>query len=764
MRNNIKKGIISISVLLLFALLFSYINIYHGLHQNAYYETDEDDTVSDYAMLETAYNTPVVQEFIADTYYLEGIRYIMIGIPEDCHGQMKVQVTDMNGKLEKECYLNYADVIPGEWQELKLNVRLRKDAGYKFVFSNQDESVTPYLLTGNQEDLSPNLHQLYREDIPESSVLYIDMGFCPEVSQAERFILSLLLFLLTFRGIWLIFAQDMQKSKLSELCPSFLKKTDYACLVGGILGAIGFIILYGYIILNPTYTDWLLEGLDLSQHYLGWKFYRNSAWHFPLGLMDTIAYPNKASVIFTDSIPLFALIFKGIDSIIKLPQDFQYFGIWGFLCMILQGITAAAILKKYLNNMVDIAAGTLFFIFSPVLINRMYYHTSLAAQWMVLLSIYLICSYREIRGKKAIWFCGILGALCAAVHIYFLPMCGIFVLGYAVTRFITDKKTREIIIYPAAFILAAVVVVWIFGGFSKGVDSVSTGLGRYSFNLNEFINPKGYSVFLSDLPTYQHSQREGFAYLGLGILTLVCFSFLHQIVYSCKNGNIKVLFRKITAQKIIITVCCLGLLLLALSPDASFNDKLLYSLPIPGWIEKCWSTFRATGRLIWPVFYFIMLYGICGDKKCISGYFKTVILVGCLCLQMVDLHGIMEKKNEIYSSKIIYDDSAFEERWKDIVQAEDCKHIIFMSEDVVYNQKVLYPIAEYASENDITLSNFYFARSIGDAVEKETKNVIANPEDDCIFVGHTEDVNDYRVYDAQQIRDKKYIEDGIQTY
>ena len=38
--------------------------------------------------------------------------------------------------------------------------------------------------------------------------------------------------------------------------------------------------------------------------------YRNSDWHFPIGMIDSLVYPNQTSVIYTDSIPLFAIFFK----------------------------------------------------------------------------------------------------------------------------------------------------------------------------------------------------------------------------------------------------------------------------------------------------------------------------------------------------------------------------------------------------------------------------------------------------------------------
>lgn len=71
-----------------------------------------------------------------------------------------------------------------------------------------------------------------------------------------------------------------------------------------------FISIYGVNVLNPTYTDWLMAGGDARQHYMGWNAFRTSEWLFPFGLENNLAYPYKVSVIFTDSLPLFAIILK----------------------------------------------------------------------------------------------------------------------------------------------------------------------------------------------------------------------------------------------------------------------------------------------------------------------------------------------------------------------------------------------------------------------------------------------------------------------
>ena len=101
-------------------------------------------------------------------------------------------------------------------------------------------------------------------------------------------------------------------------------------LIGTLIGAIIFIGMYGVKVLDVTYDDWLYRyEFDHTQHYFGWRMYRNSGWHFPLGLCDTSIYPYFSSIVYTDSIPL---LFKAFSPI--LPDKFQYFGLYGKLRLV----------------------------------------------------------------------------------------------------------------------------------------------------------------------------------------------------------------------------------------------------------------------------------------------------------------------------------------------------------------------------------------------------------------------------------------------
>lgn len=212
--------------------------------------------------------------------------------------------------------------------------------------------------------------------------------------------------------------ETRKKIKLQKLLQIICDNEYSVYIFTGIICFIMFVAIYGVQILNPMYTDWLMNGEDLTQHYLGWKAYRESGWHFPIGMTDTLAYPNLTTVIFTDSIPLLAVFFKIFAPL--LPASFQYFGIWGALCFILQGIMAVRILRNYSsNNFALVLLGALFAV-TPAMLWRMFVHTALAGQWILLYAMEPLFAYDRYKDNNKLYRnVAIMAILAAGTHIYF---------------------------------------------------------------------------------------------------------------------------------------------------------------------------------------------------------------------------------------------------------------------------------------------------------------------------------------------------------
>ena len=116
-------------------------------------------------------------------------------------------------------------------------------------------------------------------------------------------------------------------------------------------GAYFAFVMLGAVRLDPTSTLWLDQG-DIAQHYLGWHFFRGEPWMLPLGANPRYGLDMGSSIVFTDSIPLLAMAFKAVRTV--LPAHFQYAGLWMAFCFVAQGLSALLLLKRFSRNPVTV--------------------------------------------------------------------------------------------------------------------------------------------------------------------------------------------------------------------------------------------------------------------------------------------------------------------------------------------------------------------------------------------------------------------------
>ncbi|HHX56447.1 MAG TPA: hypothetical protein GX710_00355 [Clostridiales bacterium] len=488
-------------------------------------------------------------------------------------------------------------------------------------------------------------------------------------------------------------------------------------LLGGIIGAIIFIMIYGVKGINPTYDAWLYTNGDLTQHYIGWQFFRDSDWSFPLGLTDGLVYPNAISCMFTDSIPIFALFFKLLSPI--LPETFQYFGIWGIMCFFLQGAISILIIRKFTDNKIYCIIGSVFFALSPCVIQRMFGHTALDGHWIILLTILIWVYKDEINTiPKSILAWGGLGFIAPLVHMYFVPMVFIMLAGWLLRDLIETKKIVKQIIIGISTTGITLITMYVVGAFYGKADFSDAGIGVYSSNLNTFFNPlnglsstQSYSKMIKLLPTLGNAQGEGFAYLGLGMI-LLCFYVVTQVIrYISENGIKESLSLIKTNYKLLIPLAIsLGILtFLAVFPVVTLNGRTLFTLTYPDFIVRKLSIFRASGRFIWVLYYFVYTVAILAVTKLNKKSVGISVMIICLCVQFVDLREIHFN----LGSRFSYAGEASQlssDKWDEL--GEDCEHIVFAPMDMGYLTRgaEYFSFARLAKEYDMTLSSFYVAR------------------------------------------------------
>ena len=514
-----------------------------------------------------------------------------------------------------------------------------------------------------------------------------------------------------------------------------------------LLSLSAFVLLYGHKIINPGYTDWLLGKGDLSQHYIGWQAFKNGNWLFPIGLTDQLAYPTHTSIIFTDSIPILAVFFKLFRAI--LPTEFQYFGIWGILCFVLLGIFSARIIERFVPNRLYVIIASMFFVIAPVMLLRMYNHTALAGQWLILVALDIFFGNPTMSDRSAYLGWAILGVLCASIHLYFLLICGIILAGCCLEEIIRTRKLKRAIFIALSFLFAAGATVALLGGFSSSMSATNEGLGIFSFNLNALYNSMNFSKLFPGLPVCDGRQAEGFAYLGAGIFVFLALS----VVAVATSKKVRAGLRARSSQIIAILAMLLAALIVSVSPIVTLNDKVLFQVPIPHKLEQLWSIFRATGRIGWIMVYLIMLGTVILSYRFINRRSAVVLAALMLGLQVYDLQDQLAMRHREFSNGIVFQsqlaDASF---WDSAAKVGSIKHVVMLQRFLQFPINMSWSIANWAMDNNLTLNDFYFARDNADVFVKSRAELIANPDASELFLMNSADVFETAAMDLYYYR------------
>ncbi|MGH8714194.1 MAG: DUF6311 domain-containing protein, partial [Casimicrobiaceae bacterium] len=292
-----------------------------------------------------------------------------------------------------------------------------------------------------------------------------------------------------------------------------------ACAV--LLGPLCFLLLFDPKLLEPSYFRWLLWQADPATQFLGWHFFRLEAWHLPPGAATNYGMEMGGSIVFTDSIPLFALVFKLLRAV--LPEKFQYFGLWMLACYVLQAWFGWLLSGVFARRAPQRLAMTALFVLSPLVPDRAIGHYALMAHWLVLAALYLYVRAPE-RRATARWC--LLISIAALIHAYLLYLVlAVAVADAARRRWIdrtaTTRDTARSTLVIAASLLAT---MWLAGYFTIPPTAFSGGVqyyGRYAANINALWTPMWGSLFLPGLPVIAGAEYEGYNYLGFGVLALL---------------------------------------------------------------------------------------------------------------------------------------------------------------------------------------------------------------------------------------------------
>lgn len=505
---------------------------------------------------------------------------------------------------------------------------------------------------------------------------------------------SLMMTMLTGLFALLLWGLIRANDRLDE--QTLIKPSAFLAFLGGLTGAIVFYLIYGPGTLDTGRVDWLFTLGDNAQHYLGWVFYRNDPWMFPIGFSCSLGYPAGTCMCFTDSIPLLAIPLKVFSFL--LPATFQYFGLWTLLSFILQGIFAALLLYEVSGSRLAALIAPVFFCTADILLFRVFRYTPLSGQWIILFALTLYFLNRRGERHDHLW--PVVHIMAVLIQGYFFVMTFVVFCGALLERYLKDRKLIPILRDLAVSLSTTAVVMWITGFFTASVDMSDAGLGYFKANLNAFFNPlTGWSRFFPPLPLAENTYGMNVNYLGIGII-LLFMAGLVALILRKKKINREAIARN---AGLLVIVPVLGIF--ALSNVITFNEHILFSYTLPDPILKLWGIFRGTERMLWPIYYLVFIFAI-GQVPRFSRrpLVTAAILLAALAVQVGEVYPQLQHFHNEFSDPQGRRSPLRSQFWEDAAGQFKTLVILPLSLD---NWA---PLTRLAAENHLNINYSYYAR------------------------------------------------------
>jgi hypothetical protein len=427
------------------------------------------------------------------------------------------------------------------------------------------------------------------------------------------------------------------------------KPVDQWLLVPGSIGFVYYALLTRFHGLNPFDVDWMLPfwrgSIDSATHYLGWEFFRQAPLlQWPPGKSPNLGPMGGSGVALTDSLPLFAFIFKPLT--FWFSQPFQYFGIWVLTCFVLQAVFAWKLLTIWVKQWEHIVLGTYFFCFAPIFIDRMTVHLALAGHWVILAGLYLLFSPKS---KFKHWT--LLAVVSMLVQPYLAIICAALFFAWILIALIETRAYFQVVKKLCIFIGMLFISGWSAGLFFFGLGSAqAAGFGTYSANVLAWVDPGFpwyekalWSRYLPD--QWQNTgQYEGMNYLGSGVLLLAIVALGYQLIkgtWKSRGVQVAIILSFVAAfgrsgstqrdlvfllgvlsavvcsalskhflsnksTTVIYVLLFTSLILIAFTYQIFIGDFLVANFTVPESIINLLSVVRTSGRMLWPVTYMLI--------------------------------------------------------------------------------------------------------------------------------------------------------------
>jgi hypothetical protein len=413
--------------------------------------------------------------------------------------------------------------------------------------------------------------------------------------------------------------------------PDLASRPRGRSVLGGLLAAvIGCAVVwavYGAHILPPGHTGWMLSGRigpDPVQYWLGYTFFKRTAWSWPPGLNPGWGMELSSSIFYADAIPLLAFLFKALDPLVEVGQ---YWGLWLYACGALQAVLAWRLIGLGTTAMLPRLAGAALFVLQPALLHRMGGHFALGGQFVLLAGLGLCLTRGAGWRRLASWTALLLAT--ALIHAYLLVMvAGLWAADWLARATDPARRTAMLAAEVVAALGAALFGLWAAGFFvlTEGFGGTWGGYGRMQLDLLAPFDPSHWGAFLPDLPAPDHLEA-GSSYAGLGSLLLLGAGALAWVVRP----------RPFLRAHWPLLLALAAMLALAVTHRVSIGGREVVLFDLPAEVLRYADALRASERFLWPVAYAALLAAALTLIRVLGGRRAGTVLAVVLAVQIADL-------------------------------------------------------------------------------------------------------------------------------
>ena len=449
---------------------------------------------------------------------------------------------------------------------------------------------------------------------------------------------------------------------MKKIC---LKNADM--LISIVVATVLYLWIFTAQSLSPSNINLVMKGGDLAQNYLGGALCRTEPFSWDLFATTSLQYPEVSSALQTDSSPLVSFVFKLLRPL-GFKAEYQYFGIWILFNCIMTAVFSVLLFRhifnaknklfqkrEHLKNTILIVASSVFFIISPIMLNRAFQHINLTAHWIILAA--LLMYVRNVMQLRTWLYAGLLLFIAFGVHPYFVAMVFPLFMALAIKQLIHKEISATHFLLGFGFLLL-VTGACFFGFHLQGGVDFRTGFGWHQANLNTFINPhNNESLFIPPMGNVCGGEWEGAAYLGLGLLLLVAATCWYAVRYGYSHV--------VRHKEIAIVLLCFTLF--AISSSIHWGNIKLLEYRLPHSILDICHKLRSSGRFIWVLWYALAYVAV----YCAVTLYKhrvLYIIPVLLLVQIIDLQPLFNTKRDFIRtySNAEYVNQLQSPQWKEL--------------------------------------------------------------------------------------------------